>query len=121
MSFLNSETKTSSALEIIYNNLWGFAPTVLSQGFKYYIAFIDDKISYTWIYGLTHQSQALTTFITFKNHIEKNLELKIKALQCDMGREYKVFEPYLKHEKKDTLTHTHILKMKRLKESTNIL
>ena len=98
LSFKSSETKTTSALEIIHSDLWGAAPTISNQGFRYYIAFIDDKISYTWIYGLTHKSQALTTFITFKNQIEKSLDLKIKALQHDMGGEYKAFETYLKHE-----------------------
>ena len=98
LSFKHSETKTSKALEIIHSDLWSPAPTESNQDFRYYIAFIDDKTSYTWIYGLTHKSQALTTFISFKNQIEKSLELKIKALQCDMGGKYKVFEPYLKHE-----------------------
>ena len=98
MSFKSSEPKTKHALEIIHTDLWGPAPTISNQGFRYYIAFIDDKTNYTWIYGLTQKSQALTTLITFKNQIEKSLELKIKALQCDMGGEYKAFETYLKRE-----------------------
>ena len=98
LSFKHSETTTSKALEIIHSDLWGPAPIESNQGFRYYIAFINDKTSYTWVYGLTQKSQALTTFISFKNQIEKSLELKIKALQYDMGGEYKTFEPYLKHE-----------------------
>ena len=80
LSFKNSESKSSTALEIIHSDLWGPVPTVSNQGFKYYIAFIDDKTNYTWIYGLTHKSRALSAFITFKNQIEKSLELKIKTI-----------------------------------------
>ena len=43
---------------------------------------------------MTQKSQALTTFISFKNQIEKSFE----SLQCDLGGEYKAFDPYLKHE-----------------------
>ena len=98
LSFKSSDSKSSTALEIMYNDLWGPAPTISNQRFKYYIAFIDDKTNYTWIYGLTNKSQALSAFITFKNQIEKSLELKIKTIQCDMGGEYKAFEPYLRNE-----------------------
>ena len=47
LSFKSSETKTKHALEIIHSDLWGPAPTISNQGFRYYIAFIDDKTSYT--------------------------------------------------------------------------
>ncbi|KAH9726481.1 retrovirus-related pol polyprotein from transposon RE2 [Citrus sinensis] len=98
LSFKSSESKSSTALEIIHNDLWGPAPTISNQGFKYYITFIDDKTNYTWIYGLANKSQELSAFIAFKNQIEKSLELKIKTIQCDMGGEYMVFEPYLRNE-----------------------
>ena len=96
--FKHSETKTSKALEIIHNDLWGPTPTESNQSFRYYISFIDDKTRYTWIYRLTRKSQALTLFMSFKNQVEKSLELKIETLQYDMGGEYKIFEQYLKHE-----------------------
>ena len=98
LSFKSSESKSSTALEIIHSDLWGPAPTFSNQGFKYYIVFIDDKINYTWIYGLAHKSQAPSAFITFKNQIEKSFELKIKTIQCDMKGEYRAFEPYLRNE-----------------------
>ena len=98
MSFKSSDTKSSTALEIIHNDLWGPAPTISNQGFNYYIAFIDDKTNYTWIYRLANKPQELSAFIAFKNQIEKSLELKIETIQCDMGGEYRVFEPYLRNE-----------------------
>ena len=93
LSFKSSERKTDSAMEIIHSDLWGPTPTISNQGFRYYIAFINDKTSYTWIYGLTHKSRALTTFITLKNQIEKSLELKIKPYSVT----WEVNTKHLKH------------------------
>ncbi|KAH9667197.1 retrovirus-related pol polyprotein from transposon RE1 [Citrus sinensis] len=97
-SFKNTETKTKTALELIHTDLWGPAPILSTHGHRYYISFVDDRTRYTWLFPLATKSQALETFITFKNQIEKQLNLTIKALQTDMGGEFKAFEPYLKRE-----------------------
>ncbi|KAH9693065.1 retrovirus-related pol polyprotein from transposon RE1 [Citrus sinensis] len=97
-SFKSIETKTSTALELVHSDLWGPAPIPSTHGHKYYISFVDDRTRYTWLFPITAKSQALDTFIVFKNQIENQLNLKIKALQTDMGGEFKTFEPYLKGE-----------------------
>ncbi|KAH9726484.1 retrovirus-related pol polyprotein from transposon RE2 [Citrus sinensis] len=94
----NDLNNLSISSEYKGNHQLAVAPTISNQGFKYYITFIDDKTNYTWIYGLANKSQELSAFIAFKNQIEKSLELKIKTIQCDMGGEYMVFEPYLRNE-----------------------
>ncbi|KAH9667020.1 retrovirus-related pol polyprotein from transposon RE1 [Citrus sinensis] len=97
-SFKSTETKTKTALELIHTDLWGPAPILSTHGHRYYISFVDDKTRYTWLFPLVAKSQALETFITFKNQIEKQSNLTIKALQTDMRGEFKAFEPYLKRE-----------------------
>ena len=84
-SFKSIETKTSTALELIHSDLWGPTPIPSTHGHKYYISFVDERTRYTWLFPLTAKSQALNTFIVFKTQIEKQLNLKIKALQTDMG------------------------------------
>ena len=96
--FKSTEVKTKLAFELIHIDLWGPAPIPSTHGHRYYISFVDDKIKYTWLYLLAAKSQALNIFITFKNQIEKQLNLTIKALQTNMGGELKTFEPYLKIE-----------------------
>lgn len=41
------------------------------------------------------KSDALSTFVQLKSHVEKYFNCKIKALQIDGGAEYKKFNPYL--------------------------
>ena len=81
---------------MIYTDLWGPAPIPSTKGYRYYIFFVDDITRYTWLFPITTKSQALDIFITFKRQIENQLNLKIKAMQIDMGGEFKAFEPYLK-------------------------
>ena len=51
------------------------------------------------MFPLTSKSQAFDTFVTFKNQIKNQLNLKIKALQTNMGGEFKVFRPFLEKER----------------------
>lgn len=96
--FKSTETKTKTALELIHTDLWGVVPIPSTHRHKYYISFVDDKTRYTWLFPITAKSEALDTLIAFKNQIEKQLNLRIKALQTDMRGEFKTFEPYLKRE-----------------------
>ncbi|KAJ4702907.1 Retrovirus-related Pol polyprotein from transposon TNT 1-94 [Melia azedarach] len=96
LTFKSTETRSSIPLEIIHSDLWGPAPILSNQGYRYYIAFIDDKTNFTWIYPMKTKGEALNIFKQFKTQVETMLDKKIKAFQCDMGGEFKTFEPYLK-------------------------
>ncbi|KAJ4720471.1 Retrovirus-related Pol polyprotein from transposon TNT 1-94 [Melia azedarach] len=98
LTFKGSETKTTEPLQVIHADLWGPAPILSNQGFRYYIAFVDDKTRFTWIYPLTSKAEALNAFKVFKKQVETMHEKRIKTFQCDMGGEFKAFEPYLKQE-----------------------
>ena len=97
LPYNSSSSQTLSPLELIHTNIWGPAPTVSNSGYKYYIHFIDDFSRYTWIYPLRTRAEALSSFIIFKNQIEKTLDTKIKKLQSDWGGEYRPFENYLRN------------------------
>lgn len=95
-SFKNTKTKTNKALELIHTELWGPAPIPSTYGHKYCISFVGDKTRYTWFFPITIKSQALDIFVTLKNKVENQLNLKIKALQTDMGDELKHSGHFLK-------------------------
>lgn len=61
--------------------------------------------------------------LVFRKEIENSLDRKTKALQCDMGGEYKAFEPFLEQKvfQLRTLVLTPTIKMGRLKENIGIL
>ena len=78
----------SSPLELIHTDLWGPAHTISKNGNRYYITFIDAYSRFTWIYIIKQKSEALHTFVNFKNQVELQTGLKIKALQSDGGGEF---------------------------------
>ena len=52
-----SDFRAKSPLEIVYTDVWGPAPLLSNEGYKYYVHFIDDYCRYTWIYPLKGKSE----------------------------------------------------------------
>ncbi|KAH9805863.1 retrovirus-related pol polyprotein from transposon RE1 [Citrus sinensis] len=98
LHFPATEIKTKYPLELIHTDLWGPAPVLSLDGYRYYISFVDDFTRYCWIFPLVLKSDALTTFKHFKSLVEKQFNLHIKTLQSDMGGEFKAFQSFLQKE-----------------------
>ena len=90
--------KTKSPLELLHTNLWGPAPVISSQGYIYYMSFVDDFTRFTQIFPLKTKSETLSIFKIFKNQIEKQLDRPIKCLQSDWGGEFRSFVNFLHTE-----------------------
>lgn len=84
--FIMFDTTYNSPLELIHTYLWGHSSVKSSNGFSYYINFIDH---YTWLYLLKIKSEVHNVFIHFKNLVENQLNAKIKTIQSDWGGEYR--------------------------------
>lgn len=95
ISFPISDLKTKAPLELIYSDLWGPAPVVSSEGYKYYIVFVDDFSRYMWIYPLKLKEESYAIFTQFHCFVEKELNAKVKCLQTDWGGEFRPFSSYL--------------------------
>jgi hypothetical protein len=80
-----STTQYSTPLELIYSDLWGPAPVVSSNQFKYYISFIDAATRFAWIYLFKNKSDALNIFKQFKSMVELQFGFSIKYIQTDWG------------------------------------
>ncbi|KAM6582045.1 hypothetical protein CsatB_009047 [Cannabis sativa] len=91
LPYSNSDTVYTAPLQLLHTDLWGPAPMVSSNGYRYYISFVDAYSRYTWLYLLRTKDEALPTFIKFKTQIELQLNHKIKALQSDWGGEFRAF------------------------------
>lgn len=92
---LLSTTQYTTPLELIYSDLWGLAPVVSSNQFKYYISFIDAATRFTWIYLLKNKSDALNIFKQFKSMVELQFGFSIKSIQTDWAGEFRPFTKYL--------------------------
>lgn len=64
--FTLSQIVFTKPLQLISMDLWDLAPILSSNGFRYYINFVDHYSQYTWVVLLKTKSKALTTFVTSK-------------------------------------------------------
>lgn len=81
LPFSSSSFLTTKPLEIIHSDVWGPAPIPSISGFNYYIIFIDDFSRYSWLFPLTHRSNAYDVFVKFTKLTE--LDQKIKICRSD--------------------------------------
>ena len=97
LPFLSSGFLASKLLErIIHCDLWGPSPVVYSQGFQYYVIFIDNHTRFTWFYPLKSKSEFYTVFVRFQTLVENQFQTKIMQFQCDRGGEF-INAAFLKH------------------------
>jgi len=76
----------------------------------YYVAFVDAFSKYTWLYLISHKSQATSAFLQFKSLVENQIGYSLETLQTDNAKEFlsltKVLNIYgISHIL--TLPHTH--------------
>lgn len=86
LPFQLSLSRASKPFQIIHTDIWGLAPVQSKNGYRFYVIFVDKYNRFFRLYPLKHKSEALPTFIQFKNMIEKQLETSIKAMHSDLGR-----------------------------------
>lgn len=66
-----------------------------SQGFRFYINFIDAATNFNWVFPLSHKSHVHNVFLKFQRSVELQCGRKIKALQMDNALEFKCLTTYL--------------------------
>lgn len=91
----SSNTVYENPFDLICSDLWGPTPIVSSTGFNYYISFIDANTRFTWLFLLKKKSEALPTFLSFKNMAELQFNAKIKSFQTDWGGAFRSFPKVL--------------------------
>ncbi|KAL1195981.1 Retrovirus-related Pol polyprotein from transposon RE2 [Cardamine amara subsp. amara] len=87
LSFSASSFSASKPLERIHCDLWGPAPIVSVQGFRYYVILIDNFSRFSWFYPLKNKSDFSSIFIMFQKLVEAQFKIKIGIFQCDGGGE----------------------------------
>ncbi|PKU79458.1 Retrovirus-related Pol polyprotein from transposon TNT 1-94 [Dendrobium catenatum] len=86
--FNKSISVTSKPFDLIHTDVWGPAPLISLDGFRYYIIFIDDHTRFSWIYFLSTKQEVLSVFKNFCNMIRTQYNVTPKILRSDGGGEY---------------------------------
>lgn len=88
LPFSLSSSISSHPLELVHSDVWGPAPVVSHNGFRYFVIFVDDFTRYVWIYFLHTKDEVVRVFSSFKSQVENLLSHSIKTLRTDGGSEY---------------------------------
>ena len=94
LPFTKSSITSSSPLDVIFSNVWT-SPVSSSDGFHYYVIFVDHFTKYIWFYPLRRKSDVHSTFVVFKQLVENYFTTTIKTLYTDNGGEFLVLQSFL--------------------------
>ncbi|PKU65364.1 Retrovirus-related Pol polyprotein from transposon TNT 1-94 [Dendrobium catenatum] len=86
--FNKNTTVTSKPFDLIHTDVWGPASLTSSDGFRYYIIFIDDHTRFSWIYFLHTKQEALANFKNLCTMVRTQYKTTPKILRSDGGGEY---------------------------------
>ncbi|KAM1161918.1 hypothetical protein ACFX13_001069 [Malus domestica] len=97
LSFSPAKSSTPHSLALIHCDVWGPAPVTSVSGFQYYLLLVDDYTRYSWFFPLRRKSEVFSTFVNFKNYVEKSVGNQIKTIRSDSGGEFTSasFQSYL--------------------------
>ena len=87
-SFKPTNTRMNSIFSLVHADVWGPAPVIGGNGFRYFVIFVDDCTRMTWIYFLKHKSEVFDKFILFFKLVQTQFQTTIKTLRSDNGREF---------------------------------
>ncbi|GJU76366.1 ribonuclease H-like domain-containing protein [Tanacetum coccineum] len=87
LPFNNSESSVHFVFEIIHSDIWT-SPILSESGIKYYAIFLVHFSHFVWVYPLHKKYNLFDNFVAFRAYVKKQINVDIKALQCDHGGEY---------------------------------
>jgi len=83
-----STSKIQNIFELVHFDVWGPAPLISYNGFKYFVIFIDDFSRTAWLYILKSKDEVFNCFEEFVNRIQTQYNEKIKNFRSDNGTEF---------------------------------
>lgn len=98
LPFLVNVSKSLVHFVVIHTDVWGPAPKMSLEGFKYHVSFIDECARYTWIFPIINKAVVFGLFVQFQAYVVNYFDRHIKILQSDGGGEYisTQFQSFLK-------------------------
>lgn len=78
-----SLSKTTAPFQLVHTDVWGPASSPSTDGFRYYVHFLDDFSHFTWIFPLLLKSDVSTIFQNFHAYVQTQFHTTIQALQSD--------------------------------------
>ena len=68
--------------------MWGPAPIIGGQNFRFFVIFVDDCTRMTWVYLLKNKSEVLDKFGVFYNMVQTQFQKNIQIFRSDNSGEF---------------------------------
>jgi hypothetical protein len=75
--------QTRAPLNLIFSDVWGSSPMLSSDGFCYFVIFLDAHTKFIWFYPLVAKSDVFQIFHQFQALVERQFSLKFNFVQTD--------------------------------------
>lgn len=96
-SYMSSDNRSDTPLEVIHSDVWGPSGVSALNGYRSFVTFIDCCTRVTWVYVLRNKDDVFECFVDFHNMIKTQYNAHMKIFRTDNGTEYvnKEFDKYL--------------------------
>ena len=88
LSFNSSNHLASNCFDLVHCDIWGPFNTATYNGKRYFLTLGDDHSRFTWVYLLTHKSDASTCITNFFTMVETQHDRRIKQFRSDNAKEH---------------------------------
>ena len=78
--------------DLIHCDVWGPFHTPTYHGKRFFLSLVDDHSRFTWVYLMTHKSEAPTIIKRFFALVETQFHKVIKTFRSDNARELHLTE-----------------------------
>ena len=106
LPFEISSLTSSWPLELIYIDVWGPAPVISFDNYRYYVIFVDHCTKYIWYCNLKFKSEVPKIIDNFQKLVESFFNIKITTVYFDGGGEYQALHSLLVYHGIQHLTST---------------
>ena len=70
LPFNTSESISIDIFDLIHFDVWGPSSVSSIGGSRYFVVFVDDYSSYSWIFNMKHHSELLQVYSNFAKMVE---------------------------------------------------
>ena len=92
LPFPISTNKVKELFQLVHADLWGPAPFVSLNVFRFYLVLVDEFTKFTWVYLLKHKSDTFAIFKQFTTLIQTQFKHSIQTFRTDCGGEFTSIE-----------------------------
>ncbi|CAL9005654.1 unnamed protein product [Prunus brigantina] len=82
-----SDSKAAKPFDLVHSDVWGLA-RVTSNGFRWFVTFIDDCTRLTWVFLLKNKHDVASILPEFCTMVSTQFHAQVKVFRTDNGGEY---------------------------------